>query len=277
LNSTDRVWFNLLHTVYKTGKIVRPRGLECREILGRQSTIDMQSPLLTLTKRNLFTRFAFREASWIIQGRNDLEYVKAVAPNYGNYSDDGFFLRGAYGPRVVDQLPYVMDALRKDMETRQAVIEIWRPSPAPSKDIPCTLSLQWLVRDSLLNCFVTMRSSDTWLGWPYDVFSFSCVSAYLLLLLRAKDQRFLGIELGTLTLTAGSQHVYTEKVPESVPYSAEEVESMLDDNELACKPVYNLMLNEFTSPHQFSKYLEGLSQPGYKRTFADPASLTRLT
>jgi thymidylate synthase len=42
---------------------------------------------------------------------------------------------------IKQQLDYVVEALVKDNDSRQAVLTIWRPSPAPSKDIPCTVSI----------------------------------------------------------------------------------------------------------------------------------------
>jgi hypothetical protein len=53
-----------------------------------------------------------------------------------------------------------------------------------------------------------MRSSDIWLGWPYDVFNFSMLSAAILLTLKSVDDNFLCGNLGYLTLNAGSQHLY---------------------------------------------------------------------
>jgi thymidylate synthase len=52
-----------------------------------------------------------------------------------------------------------------------------------------------------------MRSSDVWLGWPYDVFNFSMVGASVVLALRLHP-KFEGLQLGELYLTAGSQHLY---------------------------------------------------------------------
>ncbi|HKJ87618.1 MAG TPA: thymidylate synthase, partial [Gammaproteobacteria bacterium] len=118
---------------------------------------------------------------------------------------------GAYGPKVRDQLPHVISTLCQDPDSRQAVINIWRESPPRSRDIPCTLSAQWLVRTDeagrrFVYCVDTMRSSDAWLGWPYDVFNFTMLSAYV----AASLARAWGepVYLGELVLQAGSQHLY---------------------------------------------------------------------
>ena len=72
------------------------------------------------------------------------------------------------------------------------------------RDIPCTLSLQWILRDRVLHCVVAMRSSDVWLGIPYDVVAFSCMSAAVAITLGP----YLVDRLGCLTIVAGSQHLY---------------------------------------------------------------------
>jgi thymidylate synthase len=141
------------------------------------------------------------EALWILDGSDQLSELVRYNPNMAAFSDDGVTLAGAYGPRIMPQIPYVVSKLREDRDTRQAALTIWTPSPAPSKDIPCTVAMDFKVRDGKLNLHVFMRSSDIWLGLPYDVFSFSCV-AYLVC-------SILGdVTPGTLYLTAASSHLY---------------------------------------------------------------------
>ena len=70
----------------------------------------------------------------------------------------------------------------------------------PTKDLPCTISLQYLIREGALHCIVYMRSNDLWLGFPYDVF---CFTAF-----QTKLAMELGVKLGTYTHIAGSLHLY---------------------------------------------------------------------
>jgi thymidylate synthase len=170
-----------------------------------QSVTSMRYPIVTNPRRAMDMRFAAAEALWIIRGDNKLSTLDPFSKMIKKFSDDGVILFGAYGPKVVAQIDYVVDTLAKLPESRQAVINIWRENPPASKDIPCTLSVQWLVRDGQLYCIDTMRSSDVWMGWVYDVFSFSCLSMVIALRLR---QRGLKLRLGRLVLNAGSQHIY---------------------------------------------------------------------
>ena len=128
-----------------------------------------------------------------------------TAPSIVKYSDDGNIFYGAYGPQIKPQIDYVINKIIEDINTRQAVATIWIRNPNPSKDIPCTVSVQWLVRDGVLHCINTMRSSDLWLGWPYDIFNFTMLTALIGLKLKENG---VAVELGNITLQTGSQHLY---------------------------------------------------------------------
>ena len=188
------------------------RGQQTLEILASQTNVDMDFPIVTCKARNLGYRFMVAEAWWILTGQNAVETIKPYSQQIERFSDDGIHYSGAYGPPVVDQLTYIVDSLQKDSHSRQAVLTIWRPNPRDSKDIPCTVNVQWLIRDGYLHCIDTMRSSDAWLGWPYDIFNFTMLSAHILQLLRKRSSYFDSVDLGTLTLNAGSQHLYEKEI-----------------------------------------------------------------
>ena len=204
--SADAAWFHLLQDVTLNGQDVAPRGIECREVLGYQSRIDMNYPVLTVGSRNLGRKFQAAEAAWILSGDNRVETIHPYSKAISKFSDDGVRFFGAYGPKIADQIAYVAQSIADDPDTRQAVINIWRENPRKTKDVPCTISVQFMVRNGKLYCLDTMRSSDAWLGWPYDIFNFTMLTVYLALYLR--QAHGITYELGELTLTAGSQHIY---------------------------------------------------------------------
>lgn len=210
--SANFVWMNLLKTVLEQGRDVAPRGLATKEILNFTTKIDMTRPMVTWPERvssdanSKFHAFMFAEAAWILGGENRVETIAPFSKMISRFSDDGIFYHGAYGPKIIDQISHVVKSLSEDPFSRQAVINIWRESPPPTKDVPCTISVQFMLRDGILYCFDTMRSSDAWLGWPFDVFNFTMLSLMVAVLLKPR----LGYTptLGTLHLTAASQHLY---------------------------------------------------------------------
>lgn len=204
----NSAWRSHLAMILRYGARVAPRGTPTRELLGLAFRCDVRACVIDDARRALNYRYVGLEPLWILAGRGDLAPLVRVNSKMAAFSDDGVTLAGAYGPRLVPQLPYVYATLRDDPSSRQAVATIWTPTPAKSKDIPCTIALQWLLRDRTLHCFATMRSSDAWLGIPYDAVVFASVTLLLASALDATP--------GALTITAGSAHLYEHDVDAAV-------------------------------------------------------------
>jgi thymidylate synthase len=189
--------------------ICKPRDLKVTEKLNDSWIIDMDDPIITLPERKLSYSFMFGEAAWMLEGKNDVESVSKYVDGVKRFSDDGKTFYGAYGPKILTQWSYVVDTILKDHESRQAVINIWRENPRSSKDIPCTLSLQFILREASdelwLHTIATMRSNDAWLGTPYDTFNFSAISFYIACHLNSYG---IKCKLGSLNIQAGSRHIY---------------------------------------------------------------------
>ena len=189
--------------------VCKPRDLKVTEKLNDSWIIDMDDPIITTPERKLSYSFMFGEAAWMLEGRNDVESVSKYVDGVRRFSDDGETFFGAYGPKIITQTSYIIDTFLKDNDSRQAVLNIWRENPRSSKDIPCTLSLQFILREASdelwLHTIATMRSNDAWLGTPYDTFNFSAISFYI-----ACHLNRVGIKckLGSLNIQAGSRHIY---------------------------------------------------------------------
>ena len=208
VNQTNIQWINKLKEIINKGEISNPRGLKIKELINSSICIDMNYPIITIKERKLGYKFMLREAWWIMDGRNTVDTITDYSKAISTFSNDGYHFDGAYGPRVVDQIRYIVDSLAQDINTRQAVLTIWRANPRASKDIPCTVSIQWFIRNGYIHCIDTMRSSDIWLGVPYDIFNFTMLTGYIMLLL--KERGIYDLKLGNLYLNAGSQHLYED-------------------------------------------------------------------
>lgn len=215
--SANVVWLNTLNKILSEGSNREPRGQKTYNLQHHAIHIDMASPVITIPSRRLNYRFMAAEAYWMLNGDDRVENIAPYNSKIADFSDDGKTFFGAYGPRFVDQLPYVVNKLSEDSETRQAGMTFWRPNPPATKDVPCTIALFFELTDNpfggpLLDLHVFMRSSDAWLGLPYDVFNFSMM-AYLIAGylvgggIRGVNTAY-GITPGTLHLTTASSHLY---------------------------------------------------------------------
>lgn len=206
MHIAEIAWKRLVHKIITHGTQSSPRGLMTYELLGEKTEVDMKYPVVINPTRKLGYRFMAAEAAWILSGDNRVATIQPYSKEIENFSDDGLFFFGAYGVQFREQLRHVLRALEIDQDSRQAVITLWRPNPPTTKDVPCTISLHWMIRGGELHCFADMRSSDVWLGVPYDWFNFTMMTAYVLLLYRERTGNSL--DLGTLHFYAHSQHLY---------------------------------------------------------------------
>lgn len=155
------------------------------------------------------------ETMWVLSGSDDIEWLGRYLPRAKDFSDDGKTWRGAYGKRlrkwprrdgsgdVIDQLRYVVDLLKKDPDSRQAVMTIFDPvvDTAPGKDIPCNNWLHFLIRDNQLHLHVAVRSNDLIWGWSgINYFEWSTLLEVVASL--------LNVEVGKMHFSISSLHVY---------------------------------------------------------------------
>ena len=118
------VWQDIVRNILKQDMVRLPRGMVTKEILNYNSTIDMNFPFLNIWQREIGTAFRYAEAAWILSGDNRVKTISPYSKMISQFSDDGIRFFGSYGPKVVDQLSYVIDTLNKDDYSRQAVINI---------------------------------------------------------------------------------------------------------------------------------------------------------
>lgn len=204
----------VLRRVMQYGEKRAPRG---------QSTIDLGFTTLILLNqrggmplgmgRKLNPAIGAVEAVQLIAGTAATDLVLRIAPQFAQYADthesDGHdpFFWGAYGERIKMQAFVQIRKMIADPETRQAVITLWDPwldNVVGKKDYPCTIALQFSMRDGSLDMNVIMRSNDAWLGLPYDVFQFTQ--------LQASMSKAMSVQPGIYRHTALSLHLYERDV-----------------------------------------------------------------
>ncbi len=146
------------------------------------------------------------ELFWYISCKQDLSSIQYYISRYKKYAESDGIIWGAYGPRMFggepSQYEVVRDRLKEKPDTRKAVIQLFDRQDILDdyKDVPCTCTLQFLVRDGFLHLVVHMRSNDVFMGLPHDVFAFTMIQEIL--------ANNLDVKLGTYKHMVGSFHLY---------------------------------------------------------------------
>lgn len=195
--------YNRLIKLLKDAPIHDPRGKKTKELLS--VTTEIENPrnrLFYNSKRKFNPAFAIAETIAHLTGINNTKYFDTFNSNMKNFSDNGVNFYGNYGVRITKYIERVVEKLQNNPDTRQAVVTIYNTedSFAPTKDVPCTLNLDFKLRDNKLYLHTFMRSNDLVWGYQYDVFCFTLIQEII-----ANE---LNVELGSYTHTATSMHVY---------------------------------------------------------------------
>ena len=111
-----------------------------------------------------------------------------------------------YHQRMAEQIPFVVEDLRRNAFSRRAVIDVrdWRKD-SQSEDPACLQHIQYFIRDNKLHCKVLFRSNDACKA--------TFMNAFALIMLQKKIADELGIEVGTYTHRANSFHCYEKDFP----------------------------------------------------------------
>lgn len=135
--------------------------------------------------------FVLYESLWMLRGRNDLAPLLRYVKTFGDFSDDGKTLHGAYGWRWrhhfdMNQLGACVVRLTKDKNDRRSVIQMWDPDIDldilnHSKDVPCNLvCTPQISPNGTLDLTVFCRSNDIiWGAYYANAFHFSMLQEYL--------------------------------------------------------------------------------------------------
>lgn len=195
-----------------------------------------QARIVTIPERKWNKTLPYAESLWIASGRNDLSYICHYLKRMSDFSDDGIFMRGGYGPRYrnyngdkldykidtinirsddsIDQLKYVIDCFSEDLNTRRAAISFADPLKDDfdingvlkvSKDIPCTRELHFIKQSTSnkLDLIVKMRSNDLiWGASAVNIFNYTFMQEYI--------AAILGMEIGNYYHLADNMHYYAK-------------------------------------------------------------------
>ena len=215
------------------GMVAKPRGSETRELLNYNITlINPRNRVITFADRKTSTKYLLGEFIWYLCASSKpdgiLPYSKFwdAIRNSGDepYYDEGT-INSNYGVRLfgfcglpafvcnqesgepIDQWAETIELLKRDKDSRQAIMNIHVPSDrhASNKDVACTLTLQFMIRENKLHMITNMRSNDIIRGFTNDVFQFTMLQECLMLQLR---ETYPELDLGHYYHNAGSMHIY---------------------------------------------------------------------
>ena len=208
---------DLMRSVFKQilcyGGQIKPSKGPAQELAGMLLELENPRARLSRTQTRGKPISCLGELCWYLAKRNDLEFIEYYISEYAKSADEGV-IYGGYGPRLFDwrginQFENVAKRLAVNPHSRRAVIQLFDGQDNVGKhaDVPCTCTLQFMVRGEELNLIAHMRSNDAYKGLPHDVFCFTMLQEIM--------ARKLSLDVGTYKHMVGSLHLYDDDVRNS--------------------------------------------------------------
>lgn len=197
----------------ESGVHIAPQKGAATELTG--VLLEIRNPRARLsrteTRGKLFSGLG--ELCWYLAGSDDAAFIGYYLSEYLKSSD--MEVCGAYGPRMFNlegrsQIHDAITILKRGPYSRKAVVQIFDSSDLFSvaadshAEVPCTCTLQFLLRDGRLHMFTSMRSNDVHKGLVHDVFAFTMLQEIV--------ARSVSADIGPYKHAVGSLHLYDSSV-----------------------------------------------------------------
>ena len=187
-------------------------GTGTLSVFGYQMRFNLQHGFPLVTTKKLHLRSIIYELLWFINGDTNVQYLKDNGVSIWNeWADKDGNLGPVYGYQwrswpgrngeKIDQLAKVIDQIKKKPDSRRHIVTAWNPADVDQMALPpCHALFQFYVADGKLSCMLLQRSTDVFLGLPFNI------ASYALLTHMVAQQCDLAV--GDFVWTGGDTHIY---------------------------------------------------------------------
>lgn len=213
-------YLDLLRHVLAEGAEKSDRtGTGTRSVFGWQMRFDLREGFPLVTTKKLHLRSIVHELLWFLRGETNIAYLKEHKVGiWDEWADAKGELGPVYGKqwrawqavdgRVIDQMRWVLDEIRRNPDSRRLIVSAWNVGELDQMALmPCHSLFQFYVADGRLSCQLYQRSGDIFLGVPFNIASYA--------LLTHMVAQVCGLEVGDFVHTLGDAHLYTNHVEQA--------------------------------------------------------------
>ena len=215
-----RQYLELMRHVAERGHRKDDRtGTGTLSVFGWQMRFDLAEGFPLLTTKKLHTRSIIHELLWFLRGDTNIKYLKDNKVSiWDEWADENGDLGPVYGKqwrrwetqdgRSIDQIAQLIDALKKNPDSRRHIVSAWNPGEIEGMALPpCHALFQFYVAGGKLSCQLYQRSADIFLGVPFNIASYA--------LLTMMVAQVCGYELGDFVWTGGDCHLYVNHLEQT--------------------------------------------------------------
>ncbi len=238
-------------------------GTGTRSVFGRQFRHNLADGFPLLTTKKLHFKSIANELLWFLNGDTNTKWLNDNGVSiWDEWALDNGDLGPIYGRQwtqwptksgeSINQIDYVVKSLKENPDSRRILFHGWNVEYLPDETLspqenvkqgkmalpPCHLLYQFYVANGKLSAQLYIRSSDSFLGLPYN-------TASLALLTHMLAQQ-CDLEPHDIIVTTGDSHIYTNHFEQVKTQLARDVRP-LPELKITRKPdsIYDYRFEDF--------------------------------
>lgn len=200
-------------------------GVGTLSVFGRQMRFDLQHGMPLLTTKKLHVKSIIYELLWFLNGDTNIDSLNAQGVTiWDEWADAQGDLGPIYGHQwrswrtpdgaMLDQIEQVITQIKTRPHSRRHIVSAWNVADLPDERYspqdnvaqgkmalaPCHVLFQFYVATGRLSCQLYQRSSDHFLGNPYNIFSYALFTHMV--------AQQCDLAVGEFIWTGGDCHLY---------------------------------------------------------------------
>jgi thymidylate synthase len=215
-----RQYLDLLERVLAQGVEKRDRtGTGTLSVFGHQMRFDLAQGFPLLTTKKLHVKSIVHELLWFLRGDTNVKYLNEHGVSIWNeWADESGDLGPVYGHQwrswpapdggTIDQMSNVIDAIRRDPDSRRLIVSAWNPADVERMALPpCHCLFQFYVAEGRLSCQLYKRSADVFLGVPFNIASYALLTHLV--------AQVTSLDVGEFIHILGDAHLYSNHLEQA--------------------------------------------------------------
>ena len=215
-----RAYHDLLRRILDEGASKSDRtGTGTLSVFGHQMRFDLARGFPLVTTKKVHLKSVVHELLWFIKGDTNVAYLREHGVTiWDEWADERGELGPVYGKqwrswaapdgRVIDQIAWVQDEIRRNPDSRRLIVSAWNPADLDRMALaPCHCLFQFYVAEGRLSCQLYQRSADAFLGVPFNIASYALLTAMM--------AQATGFEPGDFVHSFGDLHLYANHLDQA--------------------------------------------------------------
>lgn len=194
-------------------------GTGTLSVFGHQMRFDLADGFPLVTTKKLHVKSIIHELLWFLAGDTNIKYLNDHGVRiWDEWADENGDLGPVYGRQwrswpapdggAIDQMAKVVEMIRRSPDSRRLIVSAWNPADVDKMALPpCHCLFQFYVAKGRLSCQLYQRSTDTFLGLPFNIASYA--------LLTLMVAQVTGLKPGEFIHTSGDTHLYLNHIEQA--------------------------------------------------------------